>query len=248
MDIETQKAAGSFDHQGTRYYFCGKSCLEKFKADPNRFLQSGTPSDTRPAAVHPGVHAGVEYICPMDPEVRQSRPGACPKCGMALEPASVQLTGTSVEYTCPMHPEVVRSEPGPCPICGMALEPREVTGSEVNPELRDMRRRLAVGCVLTVPLLALMVLDMLPNGHWISNAAAGWIQLAFATPVVLWAGWPFFERGWASIRNRYFNMFTLIALGTGASYLFSVFALLFPAAIPASFRMHSGLDFIHQAA
>ena len=236
MNIETQKAAGSFDHHGRRYYFCGKSCLEKFKADPNRFLKSETASAMEPSRAEDSA----EYICPMDPEVHQLGPGVCPKCGMALERAEVELPGVIVEYTCPMHPEIVRKAPGSCPICGMALESREITGSDVNPELGDMRRRLALGCALTLPLLGLMVLEMFQDVHWIHNAAVGWIQLAFATPVVLWAGWPFFERGWASILNRHFNMFTLIALGTGASYLFSVFALLFPAAIPASFRVHSG--------
>ncbi len=156
------------------------------------------------------------------------------------EPASTPRTGQAqeVEYTCPMHPEIVRNQPGACPICGMALEPREVTGEEVNPELIDMKRRLWISLTLTAPLLILMLLDLIPGAHWFSATTAGWIQFALATPVVLWAGWPFFERGWASVINRHLNMFTLIALGTGASYLFSLFALLFPSLIPASFRSH----------
>jgi P-type Cu+ transporter len=126
------------------------------------------------------------------------------------------VSAQPVEYTCPMHPEIVRSGPGSCPICGMALEPRHVTAEEDNSELRDMSRRLAISAALTAPLLALMF------GHF---AASDWLQFALASPVVLWGGWPFFVRGWQSLVNRRLNMFTLIALGTGASYFFSVFAL-----------------------
>ncbi len=234
MDVEEEDAAGTVNYNGTPYIFCSTNCVEKFQANPRGYLE---PS-AQPAL---SVNArDVEYTCPMDPEVRQKGPGTCPKCGMALEPASFQPPSTRTEYTCPMHPEIVRSEPGPCPICGMALEPREVTGEEINPELIDMKRRLWISAVLTAPLLILMVLDMLPGAHWLSTAATGWIQFALATPVVLWGGWPFFQRGWMSVVNRHFNMFTLIALGTGASYLFSVIALLFPFLIPPSFRSHSG--------
>jgi Cu+-exporting ATPase len=158
---------------------------------------------------------------------------------MALEPANIALPQMRTEYTCPMHPEIVRNEPGACPICGMALEPREITGEEVNPELVDMTRRFWTSVALTVPILAFMVSDLLPHDpltHWLGMTVSRWIQFALATPVVLWGGWPFFERAWASVRNRSLNMFTLIGLGTGAAYLYSVFALLFPEAIPASFR------------
>jgi len=144
------------------------------------------------------------------------------------------------EYTCPMHPEVVRNGPGSCPICGMALEPRTVTAEDTgNPELVSMTRRLWIGAVLTLPLLGMMVLDMLP-GHRMGGAVAGWIQFALATPVVLWAGWPFFERGWSSVVHRSLNMFTLIAIGAGAAYLYSVVAVLAPGIFPASFRDMSG--------
>ncbi len=176
----------------------------------------------------------------MDPEVKQIGPGACPKCGMALEPATLQLPVARLEYTCPMHPEVVRSEPGACPICGMALESREVMAEEPNEELADMRRRFAVSVALTVPLLALMILDLVPGWPFASSAATQWLQFALASPVVIWGGRPFFERGWASVVNRHLNMFTLIALGTGTSYLFSVIALLFPALIPAGFGGANG--------
>ena len=234
MDIEEQDAVGTVEHGGTRYYFCSSSCLDKFKISPEKYLAPETAASAAPAGTQ-----DVEYTCPMDPEVRRREPGACPKCGMALEPATFQLPATRTEYTCPMHPEIVRSEPGSCPICGMALEPREVTGEEVNPELADMTRRLRISALLTAPLLIFMVLDMIPGAHRLSTILTGWLQFALATPIVLWGGWPFFERGWASVVNRHLNMFTLIALGTGASYLFSLVALLFPFVIPASFRVHA---------
>lgn len=235
MDIQEQDAAGTVEHEGARYYFCSRSCLDKFKAHPEQYLKAASPKTT------PVQNAqNIDYTCPMDPEIRQKEPGACPKCGMALEPASIQPPPKRVEYTCPMHPEIVRDQPGSCPICGMALEPREITGEEVNPELIDMKRRFWISAVLTAPLLIFMVLDMLPGAHWLSTTATGWIQFALATPVVLWGGWPFFQRGWASLVNWRLNMFTLIALGIGTSYLFSVIALLFPFLIPASFRSHTG--------
>jgi Cu+-exporting ATPase len=236
MDIEAQDAAGTLEHNGTLHYFCSNSCIEKFKANPQQYLEPIERANRAPDQ----AQQDVEYTCPMDPEVRQKGPGTCPKCGMALEPATFQPPVTRVEYTCPMHPEIIRSEPGACPICGMALEPREITGEEVNPELIDMKRRLWISVVLAAPLLLLMLLDLVPGAHWVSTTATGWIQFALATPVVLWAGWPFFQRGWTSIVNRHLNMFTLIALGTGTSYVFSLFALFFPFLIPSSFRSHTG--------
>jgi P-type Cu+ transporter len=181
-----------------------------------------------------------EYTCPMDPEVRQTGPGACPKCGMALEPVSA-VPATKTEWTCPMHPEIVRDRPGACPICGMALEPRVVTLEEQNPELDEMTRRFWWSLALTVPMLAFMVSEVLPGQplqHVLSPAFMTWSQLVLATPVVLWGGWPFFVRGWASIVNCRLNMFTLIALGVGAAYGFSVVATVAPDLFPASFRTH----------
>ncbi len=235
MNIEAQHAAGTFDYRGTKYFFCGVGCLEKFKANPSRYL------DPQPQPAATSQAHDVEYTCPMDPEVRRMGPGACPKCGMALEPATFQPAPVRTEYTCPMHPEVVRREPGFCPICGMALEPREVTVELPNAEMVDMRRRFWISAALAAPLLLLMVADMLPGMHWLSSSVTRWIQFALATPVVLWGGWPFFQRGWASVVNRHFNMFTLIALGTGSSYVFSLIALFFPFLIPASFGSSMGL-------
>jgi len=182
------------------------------------------------------------YTCPMHPEVRQRGPGNCPKCGMTLEPVVAARPRT--EWTCPMHPQIVRDTPGSCPICGMALEPRTVGAVEgPDPELVDMTRRFWTGLVLTLPLLAFVMGDMLPGEplrHLIPGRMSVWLQLVLATPVVLWAGWPFFERGWASIVNRSLNMFTLIALGTGTAYVYSVVGTLAPGLFPASFRTHGG--------
>jgi len=187
------------------------------------------------------------YTCPMDPEVRQPRSGPCPKCGMALEPPysiDAAASTSKTEYVCPMHPEIVRDKPGVCPKCGMALEPRTVTVAEVtNPELIDMTRRFWVGVALSLPLLALAMLDHLPDQplrSWLSGPAQGWIECALATPVVLWGGFPFFQRGWASLINRHLNMFTLIAIGTGIAYLDSVAAVVAPGLFPESFRAHDG--------
>ncbi len=189
------------------------------------------------------------YTCPMHPEVRQAGPGSCPRCGMALEPVNAAPARKGAEYTCPMHPQVVSGEPGSCPICGMSLEPRVAAGDETtdeaqaNPELRDMTRRFWVGVGLTLPILTFMISAFLPGDPFmlaLGAATAAWIQFALATPVVLWAGWPFFQRAWLSVRYRSLNMFTLIGLGTGSAYFYSVFALLFPRAIPASFRSMGG--------
>jgi Cu+-exporting ATPase len=162
---------------------------------------------------------------------------------MALEPVVAGAPATKTEYTCPMHPEIVRDGPGACPICGMALEPRTVTLEEKNPELDDMTRRFRISLGLTLPLLALMVSEMLPARPLqtlLGPRLEPWGQLLFATPVVLWGGWPFFQRGWASVVNRHLNMFTLIALGTGAAFAFSVVATIAPGLLPPAFHTHGG--------
>ena len=155
----------------------------------------------------------------MDPEVSSEEPGACPKCGMALEPSVIAPPATGTEYVCPMHPEVVQREPGTCPKCGMALEARTVTlEQEENPELTDMRRRFWISLVLTLPIFITSMAGMVLGGPIdVLNAWRGrpWVELALATPVVLWGGWPFFVRGWQSVVTRNLNMFTLIGLGIG---------------------------------
>jgi P-type Cu+ transporter len=179
----------------------------------------------------------------MHPEVRTTVAGSCPKCGMALESSGITAPATQTQYTCPMHPQIVRDQPGNCPICGMTLEPMTVSVAESNPELDDMTRRFWVGVALTLPLLAVMVSDLLPGHpmqHLLPGRSLGWFEFLFATPVVLWAGWPFLERGWASIVTRNLNMFTLIAIGSGSAYLYSVVAVFFPQLFPVSFRDMSG--------
>ncbi len=207
MTVDPAKAAATVEHRGANFYFCGQGCAAKFRSDPEKYLK---PKEAA-APLRPPTKAEqeLEYICPMDPEVSKLGPGICPKCGMALEPATVTAPVTRTEYTCPMHPEIVRSEPGICPKCGMALEPREVRAEEKNPELLDMTRRLWISVALTIPILALMVSSLLPSmplEHLLSERAWAWIEFALATPVVLWCGWPFFVRGWQSIANRRLNM------------------------------------------
>src|SRR6266581_7536678 len=225
MNVEPERAAGSHVHNGQTYYFCSRHCLAEFKEDPERFLKSpaaghaahgeghshaqASPSKAKGNETEQGV-----YVCPMDPEVRESKPAACPKCGMALEPAAPAAPLVKTEYVCPMHPEIVRAEPGACPICGMALEPRTISAKEEeNPELTSMTRRFWVSVALTIPiLLAAMGANLLgaPLERLISLRALAWVELVLATPVVLWGGWPFFVRGWQSVVNRSLNMFTLI--------------------------------------
>src|ERR1700737_2608554 len=186
-----------------------------------------------------------EHTCPMDPEVRQEGPGDCPKCGMALEPVIAAAPATKTEYTCPMHPEIVRDAPGSCPICGMALEPRTVTATDQkNPELVHMTPRFWISTALTIPILLVAMSDFIPGASPLMRLASPrtwqWFQFVLATPVVLWGGWPFFFRGWRSIVTRNLNMFTLIGLGVGVSYAFSVVGTAFPGMFPATFRGPSG--------
>lgn len=241
MTVQPATAAGSYEYGGKKYYFCATRCLDKFCAEPDYYLIP--PEQRKPKATPASVGGAVKYVCPMDPEVSESKPGACPICGMALEPADVTALPTRTEYTCPMHPEIVQPHPGNCPICGMALEPRTVTVEESNPELEDMTRRFWQSVVLGLPILALMISEMLPGQplqHLFSGRALVWFQFLLATPVVLWIGRPLFERAWTSIANRHLNMFTLIGLGTGAAYLYSVVATLAPGWFPDSFRAHGG--------
>jgi Cu+-exporting ATPase len=236
MRIAPQSAAGTYEYRGTKYYFCNPSCLTRFQANPEAFV---TPAAERAVVPAP---AGTHYVCPMDPEVRQDHPGACPRCGMALEPDLSSGPPVRVEYTCPMHPEIVRDRAGACPICGMALEARTVTIEDgPSAELLDMTRRLWIGALLGLPVFLLSMADMVLGmglGGRADMQLANWIGLVLSTPVVLWAGWPFFERGWASIVNRHANMFTLIALGVGAAYLFSVAGTVAPQLFPEGFRLH----------
>ena len=273
MMVSPARAAAQAVYAGKTYFFCCAGCADKFRAEPAKYLNmkafAATGSDgelvqfsrtgatgAAPALAvsHEDMHASGRpavksavanaYVCPMDPEVREDYPGACPKCGMALEPSLPAAPATRLEYTCPMHPQIVRPGPGACPICGMALEPRTVIADEPeNPELVSMTRRFWVCVALTIPVLVLGMSDLIPRQplqRFFTMRSMGWIELALATPVVLWGGWPFFERGWASVVNRNLNMFTLIALGTGTAFLYSVVAVLFPLLFPATFRSTGG--------
>jgi P-type Cu+ transporter len=244
MTIDPAEAAGQYEYRGKTYYFCHPSCLERFQASPEEFLSD--EGEATPPAQAP-VAGARSYVCPMDPEIRQATPGACPKCGMALEadlsdPAAL----TKVEYTCPMHPEIVRDEPGACPICGMALEPRVVALEDApNPELADMTRRFWIALVLGAPVFVLTMGDMVARDaliRAIDMRAVNWIGLVLSTPVVFGAGWPFFVRAWASVTFRSPNMFTLIAMGVGAAYLYSAIGTIVPGIFPDGFRVHGAVE------
>jgi len=280
MTVDPATAKHTHSHAEKKYYFCCASCAQKFKSDPQRYLsQPARPAspglvmlampavkaavgaspvaiDTQPAAHSPDkVHAPA-YVCPMCPEVRAAKPGACPSCGMALESDVPLGAASTTQYTCPMHPQIVRSEPGSCPICGMALEPRTVNAIEPeNPELRNMTRRFWVSLTLTAPLLGIAMasmfwprafmggIDFIRGGNYSVtpwSSLLPWIELALATPVVLWGGWPFFQRFWTSLLNRSPNMFTLIGMGSGVAYGYSVIATVAPGLFPASLRTMGG--------
>jgi Cu+-exporting ATPase len=270
MTVDPSRAKATHEHSGKMFYFCSAGCKEKFNADPAKYLMPRTLAGIAPTSEHPvriasaATHgasqpvteiaaipgavrkaAPDEYTCPMDPEVRQQGPGDCPKCGMVLEPVVAALPVTKTEYTCPMHPQIVRDAPGSCPICGMALEPRTVSvEEEQNPELAGMTRRFWVSVSLTIPILVAAMADIFPGlsalMQFTSPRTWQWLEFILATPVVLWGGWPFFVRGGRSLVTRNLNMFTLIALGTGVAYAFSVVGVLFPGAFPGSFRGGDG--------
>ncbi|MBI5676651.1 MAG: heavy metal translocating P-type ATPase [Nitrospirae bacterium] len=238
MTIDPKNAAGSSVYKDVTYYFCALNCKKKFDAEPEAYLGEKKLRAEAPAP------KGTKYTCPMDPEILQDKPGSCPICGMALEPLVPLLPAYRTEWTCPMHPEVVSDKPGDCPKCGMALEPRTVTADEENPELIDMNRRFWVSLVLSLPLVLIAMRHLIPGmtavEHIVAPDILKWLELILATPVVLWGGWPFFVRGWQSLVTRNLNMFTLIGLGTGVAFIYSVIAALFPDIFPESFRGESG--------
>jgi P-type Cu+ transporter len=252
MSVDAASAKYTHEYAGKTYYFCGAHCLEKFQVSPQSYLDKAAapkqravaPQRQQPEVRSPGDNART-YVCPMCPEVHELKPGACPSCGMALEP-DVPIAASRTEYTCPMHPEIVRSEPGSCPICGMALEPRAVTAAfEENPELRDMSRRFWISLVLTAPLLAIAMGSMIWHELLGESRNLVWIEFALSTPVVLWCGLPFFQRFWTSLVNRSPNMFTLIGLGTGVAYLYSVVATVTPQVFPPSLRVMNGFPDVY---
>ena len=228
-----------YQFEDVEYLFCCAGCLNKFSADPAGYLSGKAQQDAAMAEPIPGAL----YICPMDPEIEQDHPGSCPICGMALEVAGAPVLNIRTEYTCPMHPEVVQDHPGSCPKCGMALEPRSIEIEEKNEELIDMSRRFWVGLALSLPVFLLaMVADLVPGllPEGLSMQTVQWTELLLATPVVLWCGWPFFERGWLSLKTRNFNMFTLIAIGVGVAWSYSLVALLLPGIFPPNMQHADG--------
>ena len=240
MMVDPLTAAGKFEYAGNTYYFCNPRCLDRFSHDPEVYLTGKHTPSMEAVPAKPGT----TYICPMCPGVESSKPAACPKCGMALEPDIAAAPATKTEYVCPMHPEVVQDQPGSCPKCGMALEPRDIAlEEEENPELKDMTRRFWIGLGLALPVFLLAMSEMItgkPVQQVLSPSIMSWVQWMLATPVVLWCGWPFFQRAWASLVNRSLNMFTLIALGTGTAYVYSTVATIAPELFPDSFRGVSG--------
>ncbi|HEY0790389.1 MAG TPA: heavy metal translocating P-type ATPase [Chthoniobacterales bacterium] len=248
--MEVNPATAPFaDRDGERFYFCCEGCRTRFLSRQTPGPSTAAPSlsghhppasSVPPATPKPaGTH--VKYTCPMHPEVQGDRPGECPKCGMALELAMPAAASSKVSYTCPMHPEIEQDHPGACPKCGMALEPKVMTeglGKE-NAELDGMTRRLWIGAILTLPVFLLAMVHLVPNAPaWALGNGSRWVQFLSATPVVLWAGWPFFVRGWRSVASRQFNMFTLIALGIGAAYAYSASAMLVPHLFPHAVSHH----------
>ena len=253
MTKEEKDAAATSAYQGKTYHFCSASCKEKFEKDPGAFARgkaAGTAEQSAmktpaPRPEEPHAYSGkVEWTCPMHPEIRQAGPGSCPKCGMALEPVEPQPVSSKTEWTCPMHPEIVRDAPGNCPICGMALELRTISADEQeNPELINMTRRFKIGVALSIPLVYIAMGGLIPAiapEKFIPMGLLKWLELIPATPVVLWGGWPFFVRGWQSIITWNPNMFTLIGLGTGVAYAYSMVAALIPRVFPASFHGKGG--------
>jgi Cu+-exporting ATPase len=220
------------------------------RAVPSQETKSCCSSSASPA-VKPAPAA--KYFCPMCPSVESNEPGECPQCGMALEKNLAWKPQSSVIYTCPMHPEIEQDHPGECPKCGMALEPKTIAADseEENSELRDMTRRFWVGAALTLPLLVLAMAHMVPGLRLtsvVSENISRWAQFVLSTPVVLWAGWPFFKRGWRSIKTMQLNMFTLIAIGVATAYVFSAVALLLPDLFPHAMRHGDGVDIYFEAA
>ncbi len=192
-----------------------------------------------------------KYFCPMCDGVVSDKPGTCPKCGMALERNPSWSPPTKKTYTCPMHPEIEEDAPGQCPICGMALEPKSVSSGDEdeNAELDDMTRRLWIGGALALPVFLLAMSHLIPGAPaWMAGTTSRWIQFALSTPVVLWAGWPFFQRAALSVRTWNLNMFTLIGIGVGTAYAYSVVAMILPAIFPPSFREHGMIGIYFEAA
>ena len=259
MTVDPAKTAHHAEHDGRAYHFCSAGCRTKFVADPEAYvgrhgghhhdadIHAGTVKDPvcgmtvdPKTTAHHADHAGHTYhFCSAGCRTKfvvnsETYLGDKPRPQPEATPGAM--------WTCPMHPEIRQEGPGTCPICGMALEPEEPSLDDApNPELIDFTRRLWVAGALTIPLLIVSMFAEMMGLHIVSPAASPWLQLALTAPIVLWAGAPFFVRGWNSLRTRHLNMFTLIAIGVGAAFLYSLVATFAPSIFPATFRMHGGM-------
>jgi P-type Cu+ transporter len=263
MTVDEASALRAEDN-GRVYYFCCEHCRQKFLA------QTAPKKPVAPAAMggmHEhcngnSLHSGAavkpsmtaKYFCPMCPGVESDQPDDCPKCGMALErnPARVAPAGGKTIYTCPMHPEIEQDHPGDCPKCGMPLEPKTASAEpEDDGEARALARKFWIGVALTIPVLFLAMGEWIPGlqiEQWISKPVSQWLEFLLSTPVVLWAGGMFFGRAWRSLKTRHLNMFTLIATGVGAAYVYSAVAVVAPGIFPSSFRPHGEVGLYFEAA
>ncbi len=243
------------ERNGKTFYFCSEHCRKTFLSQTAPAKTGGSccgghkEHEHRETKVEPSPAS--KYFCPMCPGAESDKPGDCPKCGMALERNPARVAGKTI-YTCPMHPEVQQDHPGDCPKCGMALEPIAASADEdENAELRDMTRRFWIGAAFTLPVFFLAMSHLVPalaNQAWADSHASRWVQFALTAPVVGWAGWPFFRRGWRSVLSRHWNMFTLIAIGVGAAFIFSAVAMLAPGLFPHSMQHHGKVAIYFEAA
>jgi len=240
-----------------------EATLAKDGTDPKASCCDAPETKPQPAKSCCGGHeaehsvkpsSAAKHFCPMCPGVESDEPGDCPKCGMALERNPSWVPPDKTIYTCPMHPEVQQDHPGDCPKCGMALEAKNVPGAgeeEDDSELRDMTRRFWIGGALALPVFVLAMAHLIPavsHESWVAGPVSRWVQFGLSTPVVLWAGWPFFRRGWRSIVTWNLNMFTLIAIGVGTAYLYSVVAMLAPGIFPPGMKSHGQVGVYFEAA
>ena len=253
MEVDPKTATVTIERDGESFYFCSTHCRDEFvgkgEAEAGGHA-SGHGDDHSPNETAKTDDAPAKkYFCPMCEGIESDTPGSCPKCGMALERNPTFRQATT--YTCPMHPQVEQDRPGHCPICGMTLEPKSCSAGsdEEDAELRDMTRRFWIGAALGLPVFLLAMGHILPTApDWVQSDWSRWVQFVLSTPVVVWAGWPFFQRGWQSILNRSPNMFTLIAIGVGAAYFYSAIVMLLPQVFPPSFSAHGRIGIYFESA
>jgi Cu+-exporting ATPase len=247
-----ESTALSAERDGQTYYFCCDGCRRKFLAvGASSEAAASVDRSGRPQPMET-TSSTVKYVCPMCEGVESEQPGNCPKCGMSLEPSQPTPVGRQVIYTCPMHPEIEENAPGTCPICGMDLEAKALAAEREggDAELRSMTQRFWLALALGTAVLLLAMLPMLGIAvdEWLGAKFYLWLQLVLSAPVVLWAGWPFFERGWRSVVTWNLNMFTLISVGTGAAFLYSLIAVVFPSVIPEDFKQNGRVEVYFEAA